>query len=521
MSELRVLLVDDEDFVLEGLRDAVEWGEYGMRVVGFANNGKEALDLLSDSETPIDIIFTDIKMPIMDGFQLTEALKSMNYPSKIVVLTGHEEFEFAKKAISYGIFEYLLKPVELDSIVKVLQRLTDMISKERERINETIRVENKLKESLPLLQERLLFSMLSGDYEPELMEFIGLPMEAPYYQTVIGYVEPALTAVPDMELIRREVCDAAKSCGYPVGLLYNARGIILIISFSSADDAVRLEPALDEAGYGIKVRHRISFRFVYGKLCTASYQIPKSFQEAREAMKLRLFSVGEPAGGREETFENGQTLFPLKERQRLLNAVYARNSQLVEQYLDRLHQEYKKSQTLYPAGYIHKLSSELIMLLSLILYERNETANSLAPEYSGILNKIRKHSHPDDIFPPIKALYKRLVDYLPEAVDKKNRQAIRLCLDYIESNLHTEIRLEDIAQMVFLTPNYLGTLFKEAVGTGFSEYVTQQRMERAKKLLLVPGSRVYEVSQQVGYKNAHYFSKLFKEYTGVKPSQFK
>lgn len=521
MSELRVLLVDDEDFVLEGLRDAVEWSEYGMRVVGYANNGKEAIDMISDSETPIDIVFTDIKMPIMDGFQLTEAIKSMKYPCKIVVLTGHDEFEFAKKAISYGIFDYLLKPVELDAILEVLERLTETICKEKERMDETARLENKLKESLPLLHERLLFSMLSGDYEPELMEFIGLPMEAPYYQAVIGYVLPALTTVPDLELIRREVCSVAKPCGYPVALLYNVRGIILLMSFSRPEDAVRLELNLNEATHRIQVRHQVSFQFAYGKLCTASYQIPISFQEAREAMKLRLFSVNEPSPRREESLDNGQTLFPIKERQKLLNAVYARNGELVEEYLNRLHQEYKKSETLYPAGYIHKLSSELIMLLSLILYERNENANSLDPEYLSTLQKIRKHSHPDEVFPLIKTLYKRLVDFIPEAVDKKNRQAIRLCLDFIENHLNTEIRLEDLAHMVFLTPNYLGTLFKEAVGIGFSEYITQQRMERAKKLLLIPGSRVYEVSQQVGYKNAHYFSKLFKEYTGVKPSQFK
>ncbi|WP_018886333.1 response regulator [Paenibacillus massiliensis] len=521
MSELRVLLVDDEDFVLEGLRDAVEWSDYGMQVMGYANNGKEAIDILSDSATPIDIVFTDIKMPIMDGFQLTEFIKTMKYSCKIVVLTGHDEFEFAKKAISYGIFEYLLKPIELDAILEVLERLSETISSEKERMDETAWVENKLQESLPLLQEQLLFSMLKGDYEPELMEFIGLPMEAPYYQAVIGYVLPTLTAVPNLDLIRQNVCTAAESCGDPVALLYNVRGIILLMSFTTPEDAVQLQLVLNEASQGIQARHHVSFQFAYGKLCAVPYHLPKSFQEAREAMKLRLFSVEEPTAGWEESFVNDQTLFPDKERQKLLNAVYVRNEELVEQQLNRLQQEYKKSETLYPAGYIHKLSSELIMLLSLILYELNETSSSLASEYVSAFQNIRKHSHPDEVFPLIKALYKRLIDYLPETTDKKNRQTIRVCLDFIESHLDSELRLEELAQMVFLTPNYLGTLFKEAVGIGFTEYVTQQRMERAKKLLLSPGSRVYEVSQKVGYKNAHYFSKLFKEYTGVKPSQFK
>ncbi|WP_338541861.1 response regulator [Paenibacillus tundrae] len=521
MNVLNILLVDDEDFVLEGLRDAVDWNHYGMNIIGYANNGKEAIDILTTSIAQVDIVITDIKMPIMDGFGLIEAIKSLNYPCKIVVLTGHDEFQFAKTAITYGVFEYLLKPVELDSITKVLEQLTRAIVDEKEKITATAQVEKKLKESLPLMQDQLLYSLLNGSYEPELMEFIGVPMNAACYQTLIGYVWPALITAPDMHIIREEVCNAVEICGDPVGFLYNTRGIIVIMSFSETNAIYQLESVLNEVSHQIQIKHHISVKFALGKMCTVAYQIPKSFLEAREAMRLNLLSVNTPTDEWEEPLENNQTLFPPKERQRLFNALSARNIESVEHYLDQLQSKYEKSQTLYPAGYLHKLSNELIMLLSVIQYEHNRTDEFWETSYTETIQKIQKSRHSEDVFPQIKSLYKQIAGSLTGSADKKNRQAIRMCLDYIDKNLDSEIRLEELAHMVFLTPNYLGAIFKERVGISFSEYLTQERMEKAKKLLSIPGNRVYEVSQQVGYKSAHYFSKLFKEYTGVKPSQFK
>lgn len=521
MSKLHAMLVDDEDFVLEGLRDAIEWESYGIELAETANNGAEALERLAVSEAPIDILITDIKMPVMDGLQLIETLHSNQYPCKMLVLTGHEEFEFAKKAIRFGIFDYLLKPVEIESIHEALLRLSETIREEKERSEISIRVENKLSMSLPLLEEQLLFSMLNGEYQPALLEFIGLPMHSPYYQAIIAYCDPFHHAAADTEAIRQFVCETAQPYGQPFALYYNAKGIIVIMAFQNEDYANCLQPVLNEAGDLFRLKRKVPLYFSYGKLCTAPYLIPKSFQGAREALKNRLFSDDKQEESLDDALENGPVLFPLKERQRLLNAVYAKNEELVEQLLNRHHQDFKKSQALYPDKYMQKISGELIMLLSLILYERNDSLESLDPYCTEQLANLRDYTHPDEVFPPIKRLYKHLVRRLPSSEDKKNRQSIRLCLDYIDNHLDAELRLEDLAQMVYLTPNYLGTLFKEAVGAGFSEYVTQQRMERAKKLLLAPGSRIYEVSQQVGYKNAHYFSKLFKAYTGVKPSNYK
>ncbi|MFP4977786.1 response regulator [Paenibacillus sp. CN-4] len=525
MMQLQALLVDDEDFVLEGLKEAIDWGSFGISIAGTFNNGKEALEFLNQSDQAVDMVFTDIKMPVMDGFELTEALKALSYPCKIIVLTGHEEFEFAKKAIRYGIFDYLLKPVELESIELAVERLVKVIRTEKEQSLETAQVEHRLNEGLPLIYERLLFSLLNGSYEPELMRYVGLPMAAPLYQAAIGYIEGSSVWNIDMETVRQKVSAALRQTGDPVCLAYNDRGFILIMSFSSPEEMNESALVLEKIVQEFKMKQQLQLNFAAGKPCGETYQIPQSFQEARELLKHKLFSgsTEEHGGGSslDDPFESGRTLFPRKEKQRLLNAVYARNREMVIGQLDDLQRQYRTAQHLYPARYIHKLSAELIMLLSLILYERNESIGRLIPGEPDIVAGIQSENDPKLVFEAVKRLYSLLLDLPQQSENKKNRQAIRTVLDYIHNHLDEEIRLEELAQKVFLTPNYLGSIFKEAMGTNFSDYLMIQRMEHAKRLLLLPGSRIYEVSQQVGYKNPHYFSKLFKEYAGVKPSQYK
>ncbi|CQR57473.1 response regulator [Paenibacillus riograndensis] len=524
--QLHALLVDDEDFVLDGLKEAIDWKKYGINIAGAVNNGREALEFLEHSGITIDIVFTDIKMPVMDGFGLTEALKSAEYPCKIIVLTGHEEFEFAKKAIRYGIFDYLLKPVELESIELTIDRLVKVIRTEKEQSQETAEVEHRLNEGLPLIHERLLFSLLNGTYEPELMCYIGVPMDAPYYQAVIGYTGSSNnTWNIEMESVRQSVSAALRSVGNPVSLAYNERGFILLMSYRSTEEAAEAPLILERVSQELQRKRQIGLNFAQGKPCSEPYQIPQSFQEAREMLKHKLFSGNtegqEGSHGLEDSFESGRTMFPRKEKQRLLNAVYACNREQVIGQLEDLQRQYSTAQHLYPAGYIRKLSAELIMLLSLILYERNESINQLIPGEPEFVTSIQSQNDPKLVFDAVKRLYSLLLDLPVQSEMKKNRQTIRTVLDYINNHLDEEIRLEELAQKVFLTPNYLGSLFKESVGIGFSDYLMKQRMELAKRLLLQPGSRIYEVSQKVGYKNPHYFSKLFKEYAGIKPSQYK
>ncbi len=160
---LKVLIVDDEHLVRNLLRNCINWNEIGYEVVGEASNAHEALDLVEQLRP--DVIFTDIYMPFMDGLEFGKIVFE-KYPTiKIIVLTGYEEFEYAKKSVKIGIADFLLKPINDDEIRKVALNIKSKIESERNQRNEYDRIKNQLEENLPYLKEKLLNSIIQNTYD--------------------------------------------------------------------------------------------------------------------------------------------------------------------------------------------------------------------------------------------------------------------------------------------------------------------------------------------------------------------
>jgi len=175
----------------------------------------------------------------------------------------------------------------------------------------------------------------------------------------------------------------------------------------------------------------------------------------------------------------------------------------------------------YRTEFVRNLSTELALIVLHALHEKREKPESIWPDAPDLIDSIQRLETLDDIFDTLRDAYASAIRHLEQKGDVRNRHTIAFIVDYIGSHLDADIKLDDLAQKVYLTPNYLGYLFKETMNVGFAEYVTDRRMEYAKKLLAEPGSRINEVALKVGYKSPHYFSKLFKEHTGQLPSAFK
>src|SRR5687768_1715286 len=183
----KVFFVEDEIITREGIRDNVDWLASGFEFCGEAADGEMALPLLRTTQP--DVLITDIKMPFMDGLQLSKIVRERMPWVKIIILSGHDEFEYARKAISLGVTDYLLKPVTAQKLQHVLQNLTTQLDKERNEQDNLMKLQGQVEENRAMLRERLLFKLVMGAISPtEAMEKgqeLGLDLIARYYLVVI------------------------------------------------------------------------------------------------------------------------------------------------------------------------------------------------------------------------------------------------------------------------------------------------------------------------------------------------
>ncbi|MGG4142621.1 response regulator [Paenibacillus algorifonticola] len=538
---LNMLIVDDESFVIEGLKHAVDWSLYGIRIAGEANNGAEALELLDTLDKPIDIIMTDVRMPIMDGFGLIERLNERGHRCKIIVLTGHEEFDYAKKAIRYRIFEYLLKPVTLDKIEETVSRLSAEFREENEKQRRLHDMEKKLQQSLPLLEERFYFNLLSGIYQQDMQALLGIKLHAAAYQTIIVQIDnlkpadPSAVHTADIErqrqllslTIQHMVSESlAEHLPLPFSVVvYNSTDFVLLLQHQAAlptgSEGEGLQPPFSAVQDLVQRETGLTVSFAIGRAYDSLQRVAKSFHEAQEALKHKLYyGNGCIVSYSDIEVNQGHYLDSFRQaKDQLVDAIQIRDAKLSTQVLSTIQSTLEKEKK-YGIPYIRTLSMELVLIASLVLHEKGDHLADICPGHPDLLGEVQQLGTVADIFDTLRAAYTAIIQHYEQKGASRNRDIIHFVRTYMAEHLDQEIKLDDLAQLVYLTPNYLGYLFKETVGMGFSSYLMQLRMEHAKTLLTKPGSRIYEVAASVGYKNAHYFSKIFKEYTGVTPSEY-
>ena len=179
----KVFFVEDEIIIREGIRDNVDWQSSGFEFCGEASDGERALPMLSMIKP--DVLITDIKMPFMDGLQLSKIVRERMPWVKIVILSGHDEFEYAREAIHLGVTDYLLKPVTAQKLQSTLQSLAAQLDEERKAQEQQRKLAEQVEENQSMLRERLLFRMIVGAVPPteaiEKGQALGLDLSARYY----------------------------------------------------------------------------------------------------------------------------------------------------------------------------------------------------------------------------------------------------------------------------------------------------------------------------------------------------
>lgn len=515
---IQTLLVDDEPMTRSGLRRFIDWGNIGIEIAGEAEDGIEAYEKFVQLRP--ELVLCDVRMPRMDGIEFARRVRQIDPDCKLIFLSGYNDLDYLKSAIKLQAVDYMLKPIQMGELTRLLEETAETIRTARIKRSELSAMREQFHRSRPELQKRLLKTLLrlSPDYEQEmetLEEDIArlspmFPAQG-FYQCVVFEFQNEGARQCWEELAEAE----ANSAGLPVlTAVLNGKGVAAVaLSSPRGDDKAALW--LNQL---LRRRDREEKGIVAGtgEVCHHINGCRASYDQALKALSHRFYR-GWHTAIRSGSLPAESVLPSLFDKQAYLKFEEQLRGKQLRAAGDTLDQVLNEL-LLYPQNDIGAVRKKLFRwyvamtrIYSETMWEFENDQLWASLFVTGELYTIRKF------------MLERLVT-IQEALEKSDssdKAVIRDILRFIQENYRKEISINAIAEHVHLAPTYMCILFKKEKGVSINDYITQSRIEEAKELLRDRKLKLYEVSARVGYQDANYFSKVFRKLTGMIPSQYR
>lgn len=519
---IKAVLIDDEYIVVEGLKAIVNWSEFGIEVVGSASDGVSGLELI-EKEKP-DIVFTDITMPRMNGLALIEKAKKVIPNGVFIIFSGYNEFEYARKAISLGVIDYLDKPVTIDKVEETLKESIAIINKKKE---EAKLVEDFI-ESQKSMLEGVIRRVINGENVNDEKLLHILKDNNINLLNIDSFTVAVAKQEDDIENNEKFISEMNRLFAHNGQsnlirhFILNDGKEVIIVFFEISD--INNESDFNLINYIIETRKQlqeqnIDFYMGIGESYKQVLDIGKSYLEAKKALKYAFFKdTTSIVHISDVEYSNHISNLADDGHDSIIFNIRSSNKQevigQVKNFLKNL-----ESYNLPPEMFYH----ECLELIYLALKVSTETGKDYVAEKEGGFIphvEILKANTAYGISAWMISFFHDLMNWIANIQKNSNRKSIVKVREYLDENYHKDITLDEMAEMVNINPTYLSMLFKEQVGTTYIKYLTNVRLEKAKKLLN-QGYKVKEVSEMVGYHNSRHFSELFKKTVGLTPDQFK
>jgi two-component system response regulator YesN len=534
---LKVFLVEDEYVVREGIKNNVAWSENGFLFCGEASDGELAYTQIRQKKP--DIIITDIKMPFMNGLELSRLVKKDNPEVKIIILSGYGEFEYAKEAINIGIEEYLLKPVNAEDLLKTVKQVAQKIIVEREEKDNLLKFRKEMSENEIQNKRNFFYDLIDSRRTlSEILEKgrqLGIDLYANYYNIILFKVTRIRHRDDSFSNTVVRVASELSQYFDRNQILWfdrNLEGYALLLKADTPEELER-QQKLHIAQVEQLIRRYEKLSYFGGIGCSVNRlsELSISYEEASRAFAYRFIMNG-------SQFLEASTLIETKKKEEnpwadMAEAEYLdkevaekflRNGELgevnyfIDGYISKFAGTAKKSMIFrqyilmdmyfITANFIEKLSRENNVKLA-EFYQNPQQMNKILSDYEETISYIKK-------------LFTQAITIRNEAATKKFSNIIEHTKEYIHKNYQDEeISLNSAASYVNISPSYLSSVFSQGTGQTFVKYLTDLRMNKAKELLMCTNKRSSEIGSEVGYKDPHYFSYLFKKTQGCSPLQYR
>ncbi len=528
MITYKVLLVDDEEEVTDTIEERINWRELGFEVIGKAQNGVKALEI-SERMQP-DVVITDIKMPYMNGLELARHLKQENQGVRVMILTGFDEFEYAKEAVHLEIDEYILKPVNANELSDCLKRLKNVLDKEREEKLNIIKLEQYYTDSLPALRINFFCSLIEGRLsENEINKFLGdykISMPGPYFccavvHTSQNHVPDGMTPLLLSMSVQREVQES-------LGVKWDYRyftylgNIVLIVNLAGED---KIKKLTDDGDRFCKWAERFLGAVVtigIGKVCDDLPSVHLSYEGAKEALSYRVIYGAGRSINIADIAPKGQE-FSMQPEDIDMSDVFKAIRIGVREDIE--HAVFSLVKVLKDNARTIIQYNFTVMEIVGHLYRFCGNNHMKFEDHTGkIKNAYEEITKMDE-----SALSAWLVSVSLSIADElKNVRNSSMCylLSEAKNIVHdcysdAGLSLDTVCSKLGVSNSYFSSMFKKESGISFITYLTDYRMQQAVRLLLETNEKSYEIAEHVGYEDANYFSYVFKRKYGMSPSKYR
>ena len=518
----KVFFVEDEVIAREGIRDHVDWQANGFEFCGEAPDGEMALPLLRSIQP--DVLITDIKMPFMDGLQLSKIVRERMPWVKIIILSGHDEFEYAQKAIHLGVTDYLLKPVTVQKLQNALQKLNTQLDQERIEQNKLKNLQAQVAESRAALRERLLFKLVIGAVSPveaiEKGQSLGIDLSARFYLVMILKVELVDRTekydYDEFQQLQGRIIELTKK-NPDIFLLKRDWGEMIMIMKGGTPEYLEEERDLlleDIRQDVLETRYQLMVGVGTTKKRIAD--ICQSYVEALANIQNR---EGVNRGELPQPIEHGELLKVDK------SAVENYLRYGIKDAFDEFYDSYlfPLSETTLKSNLVKNyLFVDLILAVASLVHDLGGEVDRVILDLNSIEVTLSNIKTNEQLRQQVYRILISALNFRDSQCNSQYRNLIHQAKEYLERNYaNSELSLNEVAMQVNLSASHFSVVFSQEMGQTFKEFLTELRINKARELLRMTTLRSAEIAYQVGYNDPHYFSSVFKKNTGFSPMEFR
>lgn len=522
MRTFSVILADDEPQILHGMQNGIPWKELGFTVVAAAGNGQEALEYTQNLHP--DLLISDIKMPFLDGLELAKILHEEFIQIKIVLFSGWDDFEYARRAIRYGVSEYVLKPVDYDGMERLLKKLHAELEEEFDARTNREKMEIIYQESMPLLRQqfftRLLQEDVRRDWIMQQIQMLNLSLDYPVFSiALISTQKPEdvmmqISVTKIIEEMLEKVCTV-----YSFGL-YDKKAYLLCLS--SADDGRLVMKSLIEAANITQKMLQTKFFCGLGMSCTSLEQLSQSYRQAKEALEYNVVSKEDDITFYGDISPNPLAEYPdwIAAAEPLERAIKHGDDVEIRKAVDQLLAQLREYH--YSFNEYQIIILEIIFSLSKLYRRYQITGYQELAGSKHMAMKILSLRTGEELN---NWLY-NYCEFTSRSIRKyqmdQNAVLANQAKDYVERYFsRADLSVETMCRALNVSASHFSKVFRRETGSSFLNYLTQKRMEEAERLLTTTDYKSRVIGEMVGYPEPNYFSYVFKKNQGVSPARYR
>ena len=525
-----VFLVEDEIVIRDGLKASFPWEQYGFAYVGDAADGEVELPLIR--QTKPDVLITDIRMPFMDGISLSKMIKKELPNTRIIIISGFDDFSYAQEAISIGVDNYLLKPITKDKLGDVMADAKSKLDKENERDNYLEQFKEESQEYEQFSRVRFFNQLVSGTMSVsevyEKSEELGLNLDTTHYNLILLDFTPMTeaTSAPvyskHMARLSDQLMQYLKCCPEYIVFHWNMDTYAIIVKGDEATIEDHTKNLIDNIERRCMVYDdEIHWYLAESGIITRFSEFAGACQRANKRLSCRymnpkghIFTDEDIEAIKSYNEENNTTIDQKLVMLFLENASESEIPSFIDTIVNR-----QTKNALNSSLFCKYFAMTMYMCVSDYLKKLGTDPDVvLAPNLRASIENVSC----DTVLPLVNEMFMTAISKRTNEVGRQSKSQLTAAMKYVDEHYQdSALCLNEVAKEVNISPSYLSAMFSRETKTTFVEYITSKRMEKAKSLLLSTKEKTHVIAEQVGYKDPHYFGYIFKKTYGVSPKEFR